>query len=170
VGLAKSARLSYGVTNTHGQITFIIKSFFFTFIGAMLGPPWTLVVLGAGLGLVLLLVRVPAVFLGTLGSGLPPGGRGLVIVALPRGMAAGVLAMLPVQGGLVGTEGIPAVVFAGVITTIAIFAVGFPVFSRKLAAAAEQTAEPGAAEAAPSPTMVDSTPVDGVDDASAEVS
>ncbi|MBW2529132.1 MAG: cation:proton antiporter [Deltaproteobacteria bacterium] len=168
VGLAKSTGLSHGVTNTHGQITFIVKSFFFTFIGAMLGPPWTLVLVGVGLGLVLLLVRVPAVFLGTLGSGLPPGARGLVTVALPRGMAAGVLAMLPVQAGLAGTEGLPVVVFAGVITTIAIFAVGFPVFRRKLAAGAAPTAEPGAAEAAPAPTMADSTPVGGADDASGE--
>ena len=158
VGLAKSTRLSYGVTDAHGQITFIVKSFFFTFIGAMLGPPWGLVLVGAGLGLVLLAVRVPAVFLGTLGSGLPRPARGLVTVSLPRGMAAGVLAMLPVQAGMAGTEGLPVVVFACVIATIGIFAVGFSVFRRRLPAGVVQAAEPDAAEAVPSMTMTNSTP------------
>jgi cell volume regulation protein A len=39
VGLSKRARLSQGVESTHDQITFIVKSFFFTFIGIMLPPP-----------------------------------------------------------------------------------------------------------------------------------
>jgi hypothetical protein len=42
-------------------MAFIVKSFFFTFIGAMLGPPWGLMALGVVLANVLLAARVPAV-------------------------------------------------------------------------------------------------------------
>lgn len=133
VGLSKRTRLSRGVEGTHDQITFIMKSFFFTFIGIMLGPPWVLVALGAVLGMLLLAARIPIVAVGMLGSSLPWPARGLVTVSMPRGMAAGVLAMSPAQAGIEGTADLPVVVYAAVILTILLFAVGFPIFRRRLA-------------------------------------
>lgn len=133
VGLAKTASLGRGVQSVHDEITFIIKSFFFTFIGAMLGPPWGLVVLGIVLGLFLLVARVPATLLATMGGGFSSPARGIAAVAMPRGMAAGVLAMMPFQAGVVGTEQLSVVVFATVFTSILIFATGFPVMKRRLA-------------------------------------
>lgn len=133
VGLAKSASLSKGVHNVHDQITFIIKSFFFTFIGAMLGPPLGLVAFGVMLGLLLLAARVPAVFVSLAGSGLSPPAKAITAVCLPRGMAAGVLAMFPAQAGVAGTEQLPVVVFATVLTTILLFSIGFPLLRRQLA-------------------------------------
>lgn len=133
VGLAKTASLGRGVQSVHDEITFIIKSFFFTFIGAMLGPPWGLVTLGIVIGLLLLAARVPASWVATMGAGFSTPARGVVAVAMPRGMAAGVLAMLPAQSGVVGTEQLSVVVFATVFTSILIFASGFPVLKRRLA-------------------------------------
>jgi Na+:H+ antiporter len=127
VGLVGELDLGADVRGFHSQMAFIIKSFFFTFIGAMLGPPWSLIFLGILLGFVLLAARVPGVFLATLGSKLTAPQRKLVIVSLPRGMAAGVLATLPVAAGVVGTENLPPLVFSCVFTTILIFAVGFPI-------------------------------------------
>lgn len=142
IGLAKKASLGKSIEGFHDQMTFIVKSFFFTFIGAMLGPPWGLVAVGLGLSLVLLIARIPAVWLGLLGTELPPAARGLVVVTLPRGMAAGVLAMLPHQMGVPDTELLPVAVFAAVIGSIAIFSVGFPTYLRKLPAAALASAPP----------------------------
>jgi cell volume regulation protein A len=133
VGLARTASLGRGVQSVHDEITFIIKSFFFTFIGAMLGPPWGLVVLGVLLGLLLLAARVPAAWLVSIGSGLSTPARGILAVSMPRGMAAGVLAMMPAQAGVAGTEQLSVVVFATVFTSILIFAAGFPILKRKLA-------------------------------------
>jgi hypothetical protein len=48
-------------------------------------------------------------------------------------MAAGVLATLPMAAGVPDTEGLPIAVFACVLTTIAIFAIGFPLTKRRLA-------------------------------------
>lgn len=132
VGLAKAASIGRGVANVHDQITFFIKSFFFTFIGAMLSPPWGQIALGVMLGVLLLVSRVPAVGLSLIGSKLSLPAKGLVAVSLPRGMAAGVLAMVPAQAGMPGTESLSVVVFACVFTTILIFAGGFPILKRRL--------------------------------------
>jgi len=132
VGLVRGARLGRGVMDTHDQLAFIVKSFFFTFMGAMLGPPWGLVALGAGLALLLVVARIPAVFIGTLGEGLGAAEKGMVTMLLPRGMAAGVLAILPAQQGMAATGELPVVVFATVLTTILLFTAGTSVLRRRL--------------------------------------
>ena len=110
----------------------MIKSFFFVFIGAMLGPPWRFILLGVLLGAVLFAARIPGVYLSLLGTKLSPSEKKLAGVAMPRGMAAGVLATLPVSAGVPGTEMLPVVVFACVFTTIMVFAVGFPVLRSRM--------------------------------------
>lgn len=132
VGLAKEARLGKNVKGVHGEFAFIIKSFFFCFIGAMLGPPWGGLLFGIFIGLILLVARIPNVILVTAGSGMSKPARGLVSVLFPRGMAAGVLAMMPHQMGVPHTRELPVVVFSAVFTTILLFAVGFPLFKKKL--------------------------------------
>jgi NhaP-type Na+/H+ and K+/H+ antiporter len=104
----------------------------------MLGPPWSLILLGILFGVVLFGVRVPSVALSLLGSGLTKEERKLVSVAMPRGMAAGVLATLPMSAGVPGTEGLPVAVFACVFTTILVFAVGFPLARRGVPAVATE--------------------------------
>lgn len=145
VGLAEPVGLGEDVTGVHDQVTFIVKSFFFTLIGALIGPPWPLVAFGAALGVVLLVARWPAVRLSLWGGERSPAFRGLVWVALPRGMAAGVLATLPVQAGIAGTESFPAIVFAAVTATILVFSGGVPHWLRKLSA--EMPAPAAAADA-----------------------
>lgn len=124
----------------HGQLVFLVKSFFFTFIGAMLGPPIGLAVLGVAIGLALLPARLPAARLVGGMLRLPPAERGIVGVALPRGLAAGVLATLPAAAGVPGTESLPAVVFPAVVTTILVFSIGFPMVRRRAAPASAPAA------------------------------
>ena len=150
IGLAQEVSLDTSVRGFHRQMAFIIKSFFFVFIGAMLGPPWGQLALGLLLGGVLLAARIPGVFLALLGSGLAKEQRSIVTVSLPRGMAAGVLATLPVTKGVPGSEGLPVVVFAAVFMSILIFATGFYIAKRKISPAAEsEGAVPLPAGAAP---------------------
>jgi len=119
------------VRGVHTQIAFLIKSFFFAFIGAMLGPPWGPFALGAGFSLVLLGARWLSVRAALWKSTVDAVHRRLVVVALPRGMAAGVLATLPAALGIAGTETLSAIVYATVLFTILIFSVGFPILRRK---------------------------------------
>jgi len=135
----------------HAQIAFIVKSFFFTFIGAMLGPPWSAVALGVVLGLLLLAARLPAVRLAALGTDFEPPERRMILIGFPRGLAAGVLATLPFAAGIPGTERLATVVFACVPTTVFVFAVGFALARRQMGDAGGQpdgadVAEDGVAE------------------------
>ena len=130
IGLAKPVELDTSVRGFHRQVAFIIKSFFFVFIGAMMTGPWPLLLLGAILGGLLFGSRIPATRMATVASDLSSDEKNLVTVAMPRGMAAGVLATLPMTSGIAGTETLPVVVFACVLTTIIVFAVGFPVVKR----------------------------------------
>lgn len=132
IGLSKTARLGSAVEGVHDEITFIIKSFFFTFIGAMLGPPLPLLMMGVLIGLVLLVARVPNVALSTAKGGFSRPSRNLIAFLMPRGMAAGVLAMMPSAAGIPNTKDLPVVVFAAVLTTILLFAGGFPILRRRL--------------------------------------
>ncbi len=136
IGLALPVELDTSVRGFHRQMAFIIKSFFFVFIGAMLGPPFSLIVLGILLGVVLFGARIPSVYLATIGSDLEPDQKRMAAVSMPRGMAAGVLATLPVTAHIPGTENLPVVVFAAVFTTILVFAVGFPIVKKRALAAA----------------------------------
>ncbi|MGE0556259.1 MAG: cation:proton antiporter [Gemmatimonadales bacterium] len=149
LGFGSTLDLSADVRGFNRQVTFIIKSFFFTFMGAMLGPPWSLVALGVVFGVLLLAARVPAVALALLGSKLPAGERQLVLVSMPRGMAAGVLATMPAAAGVPETTDLPNIVFAAALVSIVIFAVGFPRARRASAAAAAPPLEGG--DAAPPP-------------------
>jgi NhaP-type Na+/H+ and K+/H+ antiporter len=162
VGLQQDTRLSAGVQDAHAQITFIVKSFFFTFIGAMLGPPWDLVTVGIVFALLLLVARVPAVLLSTAGSGMTLAERRVVTVMFPRGMAAGVLALMPFGAGVPGTEQLPVVVFACVLFTILLFAIGLPITKHGLPpkAAPEEEARSVdlAVEPAPNPVALPPTP------------
>ena len=149
VGLQHGTSLSDGVQDTHTQITFIIKSFFFTFIGAMLGPPWGLVAVGAVFAGVLFFARIPTVAIGAARGGYSRADKGMMGVAIPRGMAAGVLALLPHAQGVPGTANLPVVVFSAVLVSILIFAGGFPIMARRLEreAAAGHPASPDASDA-----------------------
>jgi potassium/hydrogen antiporter len=129
----KPLEIDFSVRTVHAQISFIIKSFFFTFIGMMLSPPWGQLALGLLFGLVLLGARIPGVWMATRGADFHPAEVKLVTVSLPRGMAAGVLATLPFHSGVPGTEALPSMVFAAVLTSILIFAVGFPMARRATA-------------------------------------
>lgn len=149
LGFAPDVDLGEDVRGFSRQLAFIIKSFFFTFMGAMLAPPWSLIVLGVVLGLVLLAVRVPAVWLATLAGAFSGTERRLVTVCLPRGMAAGVLATLPASAGVAHTEWLPVTVFSAVVTTILLFAGGFPVTLRRLRAETPEPPSPAPGPAGP---------------------
>jgi cell volume regulation protein A len=149
IGLAEPVELDTSVRGFHRQMAFIIKSFFFVFIGAMLRPPWSLILLGVIFGAVLFASRLPGVMLALLSSDFDRNQKRLAAVAMPRGMAAGVLATLPASAGVPGTEGLPVAVFACVFTTILIFAVGFPIVQRRVPTTAEPASYPVPAGGAP---------------------
>jgi cell volume regulation protein A len=120
-----SPRLDGSVRDVHSQLAFVVKSFFFTFIGLSLGSRPEELVLGAILALTLLAARIPATWACTLGANYRKDQLRLIAVALPRGMAAGVLSTVPFDKGVPGTERLSSIVFATVVATILLFVGGF---------------------------------------------
>jgi len=142
LGLNSDIELGPDVRSFHAQVAFIVKSFFFVLIGALLLPPWKLAWLGAALGVALWVVRIPAVRIATLGGAFDRRERAVMGVSLPRGMAAGVMATVPAASGVSDTGGLETVVYACIIATIVIFAVGLPLAARRLAIRPQRATEP----------------------------
>ncbi|MCA9690699.1 MAG: cation:proton antiporter [Nannocystaceae bacterium] len=124
-GTPKGPELGASVRAVHSQISFIIKALFFTYMGLMLSPPWSLLIFGSILGVLLLLVRVPIVGLVLRGRDFGEDERGAARICMPRGMAAGALAMMPMIAGVPGTETLHTLVFATIAATIVVFTIGF---------------------------------------------
>jgi cell volume regulation protein A len=112
------------------QMTFLIKSFFFVLIGLLFPTNPRLIALGAAAALVLLVFRWPAVVLAMRGRDISRKQFWLLTVAIPRGLAAGVLSALPLHAGIPGVENLSGAVFSLIVTSIVIFSIGFAVSSR----------------------------------------
>ena len=114
----------------HEHISFFIKSFFFFMIGLMFPTEPRLILVGAAFAVMLLVFRWPAVKLSLWGSGMSRSQEALATVAIPRGMAAGVLSMVPMQSGLPYSENLVSGVFAGIVFSILLFTAGFAIVQR----------------------------------------
>jgi cell volume regulation protein A len=112
------------------QMSFLTKSFFFFLIGLMFPTDLRQIALAGVATLFLFLFRIPAVILSTRGLGLGKKGFWLLNVAMPRGLAAGVLATLPLHRGIEGTENLAPAVFALIVFSVLFFAAGVSVVNR----------------------------------------
>ncbi|UCF90835.1 MAG: cation:proton antiporter [Desulfobacterales bacterium] len=114
----------------HDQITFFIKSFFFFLIGLMFPTSPKMILLGLVFALAMLLFRIPAVAFALIGAKFRFHQQSLIAVAIPRGMAAGVLSALPMHYGVPGMENLSQGVFSAIVFSILIFTLGFSLVSR----------------------------------------
>ena len=113
------------------QITFLIKSFFFVLIGLMFPTEPRAIVLGVVAAIVLVLFRIPAVAAAVRDRGFTRRQKMMLMVAMPRGLAAGVLSTLPGRLNVPGTEVLTDAVFAMIVSTIVIFALGIALIARQ---------------------------------------
>ncbi len=112
------------------QMTFLIKSFFFFLIGLMFPTDLKQIVMAAIAVLLLMAMRVPAVLLSTRSMGLGKKEFWFLGAAIPRGLAAGVLATLPMQAGIPGAENLAPAIFAVIVLSVLVFAIGFSIVGR----------------------------------------
>jgi cell volume regulation protein A len=112
------------------QMAFLIKSFFFFLIGLMFPTDPRLIGLAALAVLFLLALRVPAVMLATRGLDVDRRDFWLLAVAIPRGLAAGVLATLPLSRGIPEMETLAPAIFAMIVFSVLAFSVGFSIVGR----------------------------------------
>jgi potassium/hydrogen antiporter len=107
------------------QMTFLIKSFFFFLIGLMFPTDLKQIAMAAIAVLLLMVIRVPAVLLTMRDLGLGKKEFWFLCTAIPRGLAAGVLATLPMQAGVPGAENLAPAIFAVIVLSVLGFAISF---------------------------------------------
>lgn len=115
-------RLSYNVDRMQDELVFFVRSFFFVYLGLVFDPGflstdnfWTSPLLKAiGLLVVLILARVGAVALATLGDNKLIEHRVRFVMLMPRGLAAAVLAAIPAAApyNITGVESFVSYAFA----------------------------------------------------------
>ena len=112
------------------QISFLIKSFFFFLIGLMFPTDLRIIALSGVAALAIFAMRIPAVILSMWNQKLRKKEFWFLCTAMPRGLAAGVLATLPLHYGVPGVENLAPAIFAIIVLTVLIFAMGFSIVSR----------------------------------------
>jgi cell volume regulation protein A len=89
-----------------------------------------LIILGAVAVLILVALRIPAVLLSTRGMVLRRKESWFLVAAVPRGLAAGVLATLPLHRGIPGMENLAPGIYALIVFSVIFFAIGFGIVGR----------------------------------------
>ncbi len=128
----------------HNQISFIVKTFFFAYLGLMItfDDP-NIIVPSIVLSLVLLAVRcivVPAI---SIGKKSLLANTGILVTMLPRGLSAAVVAEIAASSGIANARLYPEIAIVVIATTVIISALGIPIFTRKSPQENSETKERG---------------------------
>lgn len=119
------------VRGFHSQISFLIRSFFFVFTGLLFSlSSVTSVFLGIGLSAVFLGIRFMVVKLAAVKSELNQF-ETLMTVMFPRGLAAAVLASIPLTSGVPGSQIFSEIAFIVILTTIIITTIGVAMIKKR---------------------------------------
>jgi len=134
----------------HSQISFIVKTFFFAYLGLMItfDDP-SVIVPSIMLSLALLIVRcivVPAI---SIGKRSLLANTGILATMLPRGLSAAVVAEIAASSGIPNARLYPEIVTVVIATTVVISAVGIPLFARKLPGENSEAREKGGTSNSP---------------------
>jgi cell volume regulation protein A len=109
----------------HEQITFLLKSVVFVYLGIILSliNPSNLIV-GVGVALLLLLARAAAVYVTSLGDPILSLDRSVMTFMLPRGLTAAAVAQLVVAQGLPNIQTFNGIYISVILSTIVISITG----------------------------------------------
>jgi cell volume regulation protein A len=119
------------VRDFHSQISFLIRSFFFVFTGLLFSlSSFTSVLFGLLLSVTFLGIRFVVVKMASVKSELGNYGT-LMTVMFPRGLAAAVLASIPLTSGVPGSQFFPEIAFIVILATIIITTVGVAVLKKR---------------------------------------
>jgi potassium/hydrogen antiporter len=123
VKAATDAGITVDERRFYGEIVFLLKTFFFLYLGVSMRFDEPLVFAWAALGLVALYGARMFLVRALVPGATPRRDAAIIGVMIPKGLAAAVLAGLPVAAGLPGGEHIQNIVYAVVLLSIAMTAV-----------------------------------------------
>jgi cell volume regulation protein A len=116
----------------HSQISFLIKTFFFIYLGLVISfHQLGLVVLGVILSLILLFGRYIVVLLSSVGSRALLANSGILTTTFARGESTAVLTQIVLAAGILNASVYPDIMMAIIVTSVVISATGVLVFARK---------------------------------------
>ncbi|HEY54838.1 MAG TPA: hypothetical protein G4N91_00965 [Dehalococcoidia bacterium] len=129
----------------HSQMSFLIKTFFFVYLGLMITfDDINIVSIGLLLSLALLFVRYFVVLLTSIGDSTLLKHSAFLSTMLPRGLSAAVVAEVVVAAGIANASSYPSIIMIVIVATVIISALGIPIFARKLPEEApEEPSGPG---------------------------
>jgi len=112
----------------HNMITFFISTFFFVYLGIIVSfTQINFILIGGVLTLALFAIRPLAVMIATAHSDFEREDRQIMSLLIPRGLAAAVLAYLPIAYNLPDTNGFADVAFTVILATTIIATIGIAV-------------------------------------------
>jgi cell volume regulation protein A len=119
------------VRDFHSQISFLIRSFFFVFTGLLFSlSSFTPVLIGVVLSFIFLGIRFVVVKMAAVKSDLRKY-ETLMTVMFPRGLAAAVLASIPLTSGVPDSKVFPEIAFIVILTTIITCTIGVVVLKKR---------------------------------------
>ncbi|HOI32723.1 MAG TPA: cation:proton antiporter, partial [Bacteroidales bacterium] len=116
-----------------GEAVFLLKTFFFVYIGvSMQLSEWVPILIGFVITLVLFALRIPVVRASMPISDAKHTNQDLIFMStiVPKGLAAAVLATIPMQQGIAGSELIKDIVFSVILFSIVFTSVLIPVIEK----------------------------------------
>jgi cell volume regulation protein A len=131
LGIKRTVVIHELMKKFHSQMSFLIKTFFFVYLGLMITfSQYGLILAGVAIALLLLLVRYFAVLLGSIRNDILLANKGLLTTMLPRGLSAAVVAEIVVTSGIPNASIYPNIIMIVIVTTVIISAIGILVFTR----------------------------------------
>jgi cell volume regulation protein A len=131
LGIKRTVVIHELMKKFHSQMSFLIKTFFFVYLGLMITfSQYGLILAGVAIALLLLLVRYFAVLLGSIRNDILLANKGLLTTMLPRGLSAAVVAEIVVASGIANASIYPNIIMVVIVTTVIISAIGILVFTR----------------------------------------
>jgi cell volume regulation protein A len=116
----------------HSQISFIVKTFFFAYLGLMITfKEPSIIIPSIILSLAILGVRYIVVRVISIGNRSLLANKGILATMLPRGLSAAVVAEVAATSAIVNAQLYPQMAIVVIATTVIISAVGIPLFARK---------------------------------------
>jgi cell volume regulation protein A len=116
----------------HSQMSFLIKTFFFVYLGLMITfSESSVIVVGIILSLSLLFVRYIVVLLASIGSSTLLKNSGILATMFPRGLSAAVVAEIVVAAGIPNASIYPSIIMVVIAATVIISTISIPIFAGK---------------------------------------
>jgi len=108
----------------HSQVTFLVRSFFFVFVGLLASFTQIEYVIFGVIAAIAIYVGRIIITKTVLARGFSKLDKKVTSVMIPRGLAAAVLATFPLSMGLPNAEAYPQIIFFIIITTVIITTIG----------------------------------------------